>query len=283
VADAVEIASPLLEARSHALRTALPANALIVNGDANRLAQVVANLLTNAAKYTPARGRIEIEASAAEGRVALVVRDDGNGIEADLMPRLFDLFMQGKQASDRAEGGLGLGLAIARNLVEMRGGTLRAASAGAGRGSEFTLELPLVEQLAPPSLPVAEGPTAVARAARRRVLVVDDNTDAADLIGDALRAAGHRVCVAYDGPSALQLAMDFHPELALLDIGLPVMDGYELGRRLACLSGCEQTKLIALTGYGQSTDLRRSLEAGFDEHLVKPIDLERVLAVIERA
>jgi CheY-like chemotaxis protein len=210
------------------------------------------------------------------------VRDNGNGLDPELMPRLFDLFMQGKQPIDRQKGGLGLGLAIARNIVEMHGGELRAASDGPGRGSEFTLELPLVAARDEAVPEPAPGPTPEAPAVGRRVLIVDDNTDAADLIADALQSLGHLTKVAYDGPSALQAAPEFRPELALLDIGLPVMDGYELGRRLSNVPGCEQVKLVALTGYGQTTDRERSREAGFDEHLVKPIDLERILNVIDR-
>ena len=281
VATAIETASPLLEERAHKLVTSVPSTGLLVEGDAARLAQVIANLLTNAAKYTPNGGVIEVTASAGEHeRVALVVRDNGVGIEPALLPRIFENFVQGRQAIDRAGGGLGLGLAIARNLVEMHGGALRAESEGAGKGSTFILELPLLgggaaaRRLTLPPLGVTAGLRG------RRLLVVDDNRDGAVMLAQALEAIGHIVRVAHDGPSALVAAASFRPEMALLDIGLPVMDGYELARRLRATMGDEAPRLIAITGYGLESDRQRSLDAGFVEHLVKPVDfalLERTL------
>jgi CheY-like chemotaxis protein/anti-sigma regulatory factor (Ser/Thr protein kinase) len=282
VADAIDIASPVLEQQSHRLVTSVPEAGLRVDVDANRVAQVVANLLTNAAKYTPVGGRVEVRASAKGRRVVLTVRDNGAGIAPDLLPRIFDPFVQGAQDRNRPQGGLGLGLAIARGLVDAHGGALRATSGGLGKGSEFTLELPQaggdgghVEEKRMQRKPIPRTP-------RLKVLVVDDNRDAAAVLGDALEAAGYVVRIAHDGPSALELAAVLRPDAALLDIGLPVMDGHELGQRLVELMGEPRPKLIALTGYGQDTDRARSREAGFDEHLVKPIDLDRLQAVVSR-
>ncbi|MFL6648570.1 MAG: MEDS domain-containing protein [Sulfurifustaceae bacterium] len=279
VANAVEIASPLLEERRHRLVTAVPNSGLVVNADAPRLAQVVANLLTNAAKYTPSGGTVEIKAWVEHGNAMLSVRDTGIGIEPELLPRIFDLFAQGAQGSDRAQGGLGLGLSIARNLTEMHNGKLRAMSEGRDTGAEFVLELPLVSP--PPAHAVDTCPVvAPLTDPGRRILVVDDNSDAADSLREALQLLGHATHVAYDGPSALQAAEEVRPDLALLDIGLPVMDGYELGQRLRSRCG-RHVKLVALTGYGQPSDRRRSADAGFDGHLVKPVDFERLQSLIK--
>ncbi|HET6440121.1 MAG TPA: ATP-binding protein [Anaeromyxobacter sp.] len=280
VGRAVEMVSPLLEEKAHRLVLSVPGD-LWVHGDEARLAQVFANLLSNAAKFTPGGGRIEVAARATGGKVAVVVRDDGAGIAPDLLPRVFDLFVQGDRRLDRAQGGLGLGLALARTLVQAHGGRVEARSEGPGRGSEFTVELPLChppqgEPTAAPPVPVLE------RGQARRVLVVDDNRDAADLLAEGLRLHGHEVRVAYDGPEALQAAEQLDPEVALLDIGLPVMNGYELARRLR-EAGRERCFLVAVTGYGQETDRARALECGFDHHVVKPVDLEAVRELVRQA
>jgi signal transduction histidine kinase len=284
VAHAIEMASPLLEERAHRLRTCVPHNLMVV-GDPDRLAQVVSNVLTNAAKYTPNGGHIEVTAESENGRVLLRVRDNGNGIDAALLPRIFDTFVQGHQSIDRSRGGLGLGLSIVRKLVEMHGGTVTAFSEGRGKGSTFTIDLPLVG--APESVrfsrvpgdPKGEAP--IARAAR--ILVVDDNEDAAVLLAEALNAVGYVTRVAHDGPGALAVAEEFEPELALLDIGLPVMDGYELAGQLrARCDGGACPKLVAVTGYGQSSDRARAKEAGFDELVVKPVDLARLEPILRR-
>jgi signal transduction histidine kinase/CheY-like chemotaxis protein len=278
VAQAIEIASPLLEERAHRLTTTVPAG-LMVDVDANRLAQVLANLLTNAAKYTPPRGTIEVTGTARQGRVVLSVRDNGVGIEPELLPRIFELFVQGKQSTDRAQGGLGLGLAIARSLIEMHDGSLGVRSEGLGRGSEFVVELPRAEGVQAPTLTLAaaSGPSAPARAGSK-VLVIDDNRDAATILAEALESVGHHVRVAHDGPSALEIANEFQPHLALVDLGLPIMDGFELAKRLQELG--RETKLVAVTGYGQESDRRRTLEAGFARHFVKPVDLDKLDEVI---
>jgi CheY-like chemotaxis protein/anti-sigma regulatory factor (Ser/Thr protein kinase) len=275
VALAVELASPALEERAHQLTLDVPASGMVVHGDPARLAQVMANLLTNAAKYTPQRGAIHVAVRASDNTVTIAVRDTGIGIDPKLLAHIFDLFVQGGQGIDRRAGGLGLGLAIARTLVELHGGTIRAHSDGDQRGTEVTIELPRYANTRPSLRAVNSGTFAAAVLRPFRVLVVDDNEDAAFLFSEALRKLGHHVQIAHDGPSALALARDAVPEIAFLDIGLPVMDGYELGRRLKELGGAGP-KLVAVTGYGHSSDRVRSREAGFDLHLVKPVDLSAI-------
>jgi PAS domain S-box-containing protein len=281
VAQAIELASPLLEQRQHYLSLSVPASGLAVQGDATRLAQVVSNLLTNSAKYTQPGGHIEIAASRRLERIVLTVRDDGMGIAPAMLPRVFNLFAQERQSIDRSQGGLGLGLAIVKSLVAVHDGTVSAFSEGHGSGSVFTVELPSAPRQDPAGL--AEPlPKALHAAQRgRRVLVVDDNLDAANLLAEVLRASGHLTEVAPDGPAALQLAGTFHPEIAVLDIGLPVMDGYELARRLRSQLGA--VWLIAVTGYGQPADRDRARHAGFDAHLVKPVHLDALHAALGRA
>jgi len=279
VAAAIETASPSIEERHHLLDVDV-AQGIVVEVDAQRLAQAMTNLLVNAAKYTAANGRISVTARREGGSVALSVTDTGAGIAKDLLPEIFEPFTQGQRSIERSQGGLGLGLAIVRNLVELHGGAVSAASDGPGCGSTFTVRLPLHAE------PAAEAalPSEVrAGGCGREVLVVDDNTDAGDSLAECLRAAGHSVRVARDGPEALALAAERAPEVALLDIGLPVMDGYELARRLQELLGPGATKLVALTGYGQATDRQRSCEAGFHAHLVKPISLAELTAFLEVA
>ncbi len=279
VAKALELASPLFVQRAHEVKVDVPSGRLVV-GDEVRLAQVVANLLNNAAKYTPRRGHIEVSSEARDGLVILRVRDNGVGISPEMLPRIFDLFVQESQSSDRAQGGLGLGLAIVRNLVTLHGGTVSAKSAGRGLGSEIEVALPALKEAAEPARSGAE-PTR-ASIDRGRVLIVDDNVDALELLSLALQMKGYQVTTAADGPAALSVAEEARPSIALLDIGLPVMDGYELGRRLRALPGLEQLKLVAVTGYGQPSDRARSAEAGFDGHLVKPITLAAVQKVLEK-
>src|SRR5688572_22150438 len=232
VAKAVETASPLLEQKGHVLKLDVPRHGLTVDGDANRLAQAVANLLNNAAKYTEKPGQITVSAVVDGGEVILRVRDTGMGIAPEMLPRIFDLFVQEGQALDRSQGGLGLGLAIVRSLVHLHGGRVTAHSDGQGFGAEFVVHLPHVaaDVAADPLESDASTATAPAAAAMR-VLVVDDNEDGAAMLGELLRMHGYEVRTAHDGPSALELAEAFTPDLALLDIGLPVMDGCEVARR----------------------------------------------------
>jgi PAS domain S-box-containing protein len=276
VAKAIEMASPLLEARRHRLTTDVPRD-LVVDGDEHRLAQVFGNLLTNAAKYTPPGGAVDVTAAREGARVRVVVRDSGVGIDPELLPHVFDLFTQGTRTIDRTDGGLGLGLTIVRSLVDLHGGAVMAASDGPGRGAELVVTLPLLAAApAPVEPPAAAGPVGP----RRRVLVVDDNRDAADALALILRDAGHEVGVAYDGPQALDLALDLRPEVALLDLGLPVMDGFELAGRLQARDPAPRL-LVAITGYGQDSDRARTAAAGFDEHLVKPVEPAAIVHLVE--
>jgi PAS domain S-box-containing protein len=270
LAAAIELTSPLLEQRAHRLTVSVP-RGLMVEGDPLRLAQVFTNLLMNAAKYTPQGGSVTILGQRFGDRARIVVRDTGIGIRPEILPRVFDLFVQERQALDRSEGGLGLGLAIVRSLVELHGGSVAASSQGPGHGSEFFVELPVslplckLESQRPPAEP-AKRPDGF------RILVVDDNEDAADLLAGLLQTWGHTVEVAYDGPSALKLVEAFTPRVALLDIGLPAMDGYELARRLRALPQLHALHLIAVTGYGQAKDREAAEQAGFHAHIVKPVN-----------
>jgi PAS domain S-box-containing protein len=283
IARAIEMASPLLEARTHTLTVDVPRTGLPMLVDAARLSQVVANLLTNAARYTAEGGTIAVTARRDRDQVLVSVRDTGIGIAPDMLPSVFDLFVQGRQASNRAEGGLGLGLAIVRNLVERHGGRVLAHSDGIGRGSEFTVWVPmapvLVHQEQPRRPQVATQPVP-APVNSSRVLIVDDNEDAADMLAHVLTARGHQTRVAHDGVEALRACADFSPHAAFLDLGLPVMDGYELASRLRELPGLQDIRLIAVTGYGQESDRRRTRAAGFQHHLVKPVDISAIEALL---
>ncbi len=279
IAKAVEIASPALEQKQHRLEVEVAASGLTVNGDAGRLAQVFANLLTNSAKYTPPYGDVSVRATSDRRIVRVCVHDTGMGIAPDVLPHIFEVFVQGSRR-DAVRAGLGLGLAIVQSLTELHGGRVEARSAGLNQGSEFVVELPLLE--APPretARPTPrDHPAPVSRP--MRVLVVDDNIDAAEMLAEWLSAIGHGVRVAADGPTALEIAADFKPDVALLDIGLPVMDGYEVARRLREQPGCAKMRLIALTGYGQESDHDRSRRAGFEDHLVKPVDLDAITRAV---
>ncbi len=280
VIAAVEMASPLLERRSHSFTLDVPRTGLRLRADLQRLKQIIANLLTNAAKYTEPGGVITLRARREAGEIALSVTDNGIGMSPELVPRVFELFVQSQRSSDRREGGLGIGLALVRNLVQMHGGSVSAESAGTGLGSKFTVRLPLATTV---DAPVTAGsqaatPLTLEAVVRRRILVVDDNIDAAQTLAFVLREVGHEVAVAHDGPTALEAAESFEPDVAILDIGLPVMDGYELARKLRMFA--KAPRLVALTGYGQPQDKSRSAAAGFDYHLLKPVDTERILAAI---
>jgi PAS domain S-box-containing protein len=282
VAKAVESTAPLLEERRHQLRVAVAPEGLAVEADEVRLTQVVSNLLTNAARYTPPGGRIEVTGARVGDDVVLAVRDNGAGIDAALLPHVFDMFVQGPRGSDRSEGGLGLGLSLARSLTELHGGTIAAHSGGKGQGSTFTVGLPASERPARAATPPQSFASWGASDLAQRVLVVDDNRDAAELLSVILARAGHRVEIAGDASQALSAADVFRPQVAIVDIGLPVMDGYTLGRELRARLGSETPILIALTGYGQDQDRRRSEEAGFASHLVKPVDARTLIDVVDQ-
>jgi PAS domain S-box-containing protein len=287
VADVVETVGPAIEARGLSLEFSLPGSPVWLEADPTRLEQVLWNLLDNAIKYTEPGGRISIRARAREGEVALGVADTGIGIAPEVLPRVFAMFYQGARRSDRLNEGLGIGLGLIRKLVELHGGTIEARSEGPGRGSEFVVTLPALPAaaavMASPAPAGATGPTTEARAAStgRRVLVVDDHIDAADSLASLLSIlGGHEVEVAHDGRTALRIAREFRPELAILDLGMPVMDGYELARRLRDLDGPSPLKLVALSGWGQDGDRRKARDAGFDVHLVKPVDPSCLLKML---
>ena len=282
VARAIEMASPLLEQRRHSLSIDVPAHGLVVDGDPGRLAQVLSNLLTNAAKYTAHEGQIVISARESAGVVSISVRDTGIGIAPEMLPRVFEMFVQERQALDRAQGGLGLGLTIVRSLVALHGGTVEVRSEGRGRGTEFVVNLPAAAAADAAADEATHEPPALSSTTGRRILVVDDNEDAAELLAATLELMGHHTVVAHDGPGALRAVASFAPEIAMLDIGLPVMDGYELARRLRDEPRLGGTRLVAVTGYGQEADRQRSQAAGFDAHLVKPIDVAQLPLVIEQ-
>ena len=266
-----------IDDRHHSVSVALPDDPVIVNVDPTRMAQVLSNIIGNSIKYTPDSGHISVRLSAADGLASLAIADDGIGMAPDLVPRIFDLFVQGDRALDRREGGLGVGLTIAKRLVDLQGGTLTAASEGLGAGSKFTIGLPLA---ADP--PVAAAPSGDDRAStQRRVLIVDDNRDASEALAALVSALGHDVRTADNGDEALTAAATWRPDVMLLDIGLPDMDGYEVARRLRGDATLDDTHLVACTGYGGEEDLRQMKEAGFDAHLIKPVgieELERVFA-----
>ena len=285
VADAVEIARPHIEARRHKLTVSHPPEPLWLEADPTRLAQVVANLLNNAAKYTEKGGHIWLTAER-EGEAAVVrVRDTGMGIAPEKLPQVFELFTQLDRSLDRSQGGLGIGLTLARRLVEMHGGSIHGRSDGPGQGSEFVIRLPALGQIKEGTGSREPVGPAAAASSPRRILIADDNEDFAESCARLLRRrGGHEVKVVYDGLAALEAAQSFRPEVAFLDIGLPGMDGYKLAQRLRQLPGLEGVLLVALTGYGQEEDRRRALMVGFDEHLTKPVrfdTLQRLAA--ERA
>jgi CheY-like chemotaxis protein len=247
-----------------------------------RLAQVFSNLLTNASKYSDSGSPIGISAKAIGDQVEVRVEDRGIGIRPELLDRVFDLFIQQPQSLDRAAGGLGLGLAIVKNLLTLHGGSVRAKSAGAGTGSEFIVRLPLfsASERADVEASAADWGASQTAPTGRRILVVDDNVDGAEMLALSLASMGHSVRVAHNGKTALDAAAEFHPEVALLDIGLPVMDGYELASRLRHLPGGDDIRLVAVTGYGQEKDRTASKAAGFSEHLVKPVDVRRLRDIV---
>jgi signal transduction histidine kinase/DNA-binding response OmpR family regulator len=278
-AGAVEISRPLIDDRRHLLTVSAPPRPLRLEADPTRLEQVLSNLLNNAAKYTDPGGRITLTVGREGGAAVFRVCDTGHGLSPEMLARVFEPFTQVDRSLDRAQGGLGLGLALVKRLVELHGGAVEAHSPGLGRGSEFVVRLPALPEGAP--APPAESNGRAAAPAPARVLVVDDNVDAAESLALYLRATGCEVCVAHDGPSALQAAESFRPAAALLDIGLPHMDGYELAGRFRARPGGEGVLLVAVTGYGRPEDRARAREAGFDHHFTKPVEpeaLDRLLA-----
>ncbi len=281
--DAIEASRPLLTARGHSIALDMPDEPLPLYADSVRLTQVFSNLVHNAAKYTDSAGKITVSVTREAGEAVVRLRDNGVGIAPEMLSRVFDLFTQAPVSLARAEGGLGLGLTLVRSLVELHGGRVTAHSEGLGRGSTFTVHLPVATRTppdtglpAPDVMPIPVGDRAL------RILIVDDNQDAADSLADVWRLMGHYPEVAYSGMTALQIAVDLQPDLVLLDIGLPELDGYEVARRMRrFLRG--SARFVALTGYGAEEDKRRSREAGFDEHVIKPVSPNALAGIAARA
>jgi two-component system, chemotaxis family, CheB/CheR fusion protein len=275
IGPAIEMVQPLMNERLHKLRVDRPAQPLHVHGDRARLVQCLCNLLNNSAKYSAARGEIVLVVAEAPDSVTIEVHDSGTGISPELLPHIFDLFVQDERSPDRSQGGLGIGLSIVKRLVEMHQGTVRAASEGIGRGCTFSIRLP---RMAAPARAAADCVTPTAP--KRRILVVDDNADVADSLAMLLRLEGHEVQVAYSAPGTFEAVQRMRPEAVFLDIGLPQMDGYEIARRLRADPAAQGVHLIALTGYGQERDRERAREAGFGTHLVKPADIDAVIQIL---
>ncbi len=286
VARALETSGPLLQARKHRVRVVETAVSPTVFGDETRLAQVLANLLNNAAKYTPEGGEVIITTTESDGWASMSVKDSGIGIPSEMLPTIFDLFIQVDRSLDRSQGGLGIGLTLVRTLVELHGGAVEARSGGPGEGSEFIVRLPLVVQQPEnkePAEPWKLNGNGRTGHSNLNILVVDDNVDSAESLALFFQLRGNSVHVAHNGPQAIALAQADHLDLVFLDIGLPEMDGYEVARRLRPLSKNQKMRLVALTGYGRQDDIDRAHAAGFDEHFTKPVDiddLERFLSPI---
>jgi CheY-like chemotaxis protein len=279
VAHAVEQVRPLIDSRRHRLTVQTSPEAAGVHGDEKRLIQVIANLLNNAAKYTPEGGNIVIAMDVDSATVIFSVIDNGIGMEPRIIDQVFEMFVQGERTSDRSQGGLGIGLALVKSLVRLHGGTVSAHSAGVGQGSKFVVTIPRV------TVPVSamhkdREDREATPTKRRRLLVVDDNVDAAQTLGMVLETAGHEVLVEHSAKTALERARKEVPEVCLLDIGLPDMDGNELAKHLRAQPETTKAVLIAITGYGQELDRLKTAQAGFDHHFVKPVDMRRLLEIV---
>ena len=279
VTNAVEQVRPLIDARRHRLTLQTPPEAAMIHGDQKRLIQVITNLLNNAAKYSPEGGNILLTMDVELNSVTIRVADDGIGMAQGVISHVFEMFTQAERTSDRSQGGLGIGLALVKSLVELHDGTVAASSAGIGKGSQFTVSLPRVEAQEAHDKP-GKTVRATAPAKSRRMLVVDDNVDAAHMLAMLLEATGHKTMVEHTAKSALERARRDLPEVCLLDIGLPDLDGNDLARQLRAQPETERCILIAITGYGQEQDRRRTAESGFDYHLVKPVNMEQLLELL---
>jgi signal transduction histidine kinase/ActR/RegA family two-component response regulator len=279
VQSAVDTVRPLLEAREHELTVALPQQPVYLQADPVRLSQVFSNLLNNSAKYTEKRGHVHVTATVVGSAVRVVVADDGIGISAETLPCIFQMFAQGDHSAERIQAGLGVGLALARQLIELHGGTIEAQSPGLGSGSTFIVTLPVMAALTAQRAAASDAPAAAR--ARQRILLVDDNVDFAESLELLLRGMGHEVHVEHEAEGALAAAAEFRPDFAFLDIGLPVVNGYELARRLRAQPSSKNTVLIAVSGWGQEQDRRQAEQAGFALHLVKPVELKSIQSALE--
>ena len=281
VEAAVETSRPAIDVRRHALTVAMPDEPVWLFADLTRLAQVFGNLLNNAAKYTPEGGCIEMSAHREGGEVVVAVSDTGLGIPRAMLSAVFEMFAQVNRTLDRAQGGLGIGLALVKRLVEMHGGTVTADSPGPGQGSTFTVRLPVAPDLASPAAASVETvPAAHARGSGRRILVVDDNVDAAESLTLMLDLAGHTTRAAHTGAEALDVARSFHPDVLLCDVGMPGMNGYEVARRFRGDPELSRAALVAITGWGGEEDKRQATAAGFDVHLTKPVESAQLFALL---
>jgi len=281
VTQAIEAAGTALREMGHRMEVKMPREPLWLDADPARLAQVLGNVLNNATKYTDRGGRITLSVERDGPQVCITVRDNGIGIAADELGRIFDMFVQSDVSPERATGGLGIGLTLARRLVQLHGGRIEAHSDGPGHGSEFIIHLPLAEGHAPMPTPTDTAPPALA-AAPRRILVVDDNVDGAQTLAALLQALGYNAAVAHDGRQAIEQAERFDPHLVLLDLGLPLMDGHAVCRHMRAQPWSQGMAIVALTGWGQEQDRQRTRSAGFDDHLVKPAELEALTALFDR-
>jgi CheY-like chemotaxis protein/two-component sensor histidine kinase len=281
---AVETSRPMIEEFGHTFSVTLTPSPVYLDADPVRLAQVFSNLLTNAAKYTEPGGRITLTAETQGSEAVVRVKDNGLGIPVEAQPRIFEMFSQVDRNMERAQGGLGIGLTLVRRLAEMHGGSVEVKSDGPGRGSEFIVRIPVLREIRQGSTNRADGPGTVA-GAKRRILVVDDNRDAAESLGMMLKLMGNEIRTAADGLAAVEVAEAYRPEMILMDIGLPKLNGYDACRRIREQSWSHGIVIVALTGWGQDEDRRRSQEAGFDHHLVKPVEIEsltKLLAQVKR-
>jgi signal transduction histidine kinase len=276
VETAVETSRPIIDARSHELTVSLPDEPILLHADPVRMAQVFSNLLNNAAKYTDRGGRIWLTAERQGSDVLIWVKDNGIGITAEMLRRVFDMFTQESPALERSDGGLGIGLSLVKGLVELQGGSITAKSEGPGRGSEFLVRLPILASPAAPQPPALPADRQTTSPVKLRLLIADDLQDSADSLAMLMRTMGHEVETAYDGEQAVLMAEDLKPDAVLLDIGMPKLNGYDACRRIRQRPWAKDKLLIALTGWGQETDRRRTQEAGFDYHIVKPIDIDNL-------
>jgi CheY-like chemotaxis protein len=282
IRQAVETSQPLLDALQHNLTIDLPTHDVVLEADVVRLTQVLANLLNNAAKYTPRGGTIRIEGRHEGREVTVSVTDNGIGIPQEMLPKVFDMFVQVDKSLERAQGGLGIGLSLVKRLVGLHGGSVEGHSKGLGAGSKFVVRLPAKEDSA--VLQTGGGSEALSpsRPKVRRILIADDNEDAAVSLAMILSMLGHETRTARNGIEALEIVEQFHPDVVLLDIGMPKLNGYETARQLRQKPGGAQLLLVALTGWGQETDRLRSTEAGFDSHLIKPVDVAHIQSLLEK-